>query len=82
MYTTGKPYWVLQINSYKLKEKVPSDEYRSTLKQLQFDLKHYAKGKKLDFKTEEEAKKVYSMLPKYLQEAAHINEATPIYGLI
>ena len=44
MYTTGKPYWVLQINSYKLKEKVPSDEYRSTLKQLQFDLKHYAKG--------------------------------------
>ena len=81
MYTTGKPYWVLQINSYKLKEKVPGDEYRSTLKQLQFDLKHNAKGK-LDFKTEEEAKKVYSKLPKYLQEAAYINEATPIYGLI
>ena len=81
MYTTGKPYWVLQINSYKLKDKLSGDEYRSTLKQLQFDLKHNAKGK-LDFKTEEEAKKVYSKLPKYLQEAAHINEATPIYGLI
>jgi hypothetical protein len=81
MYTTGKPYWVLQINSYKLKDKLLGDEYRSTLKQLQFDLKHNAKGK-LDFKTEEEAKKAYSKLPKYLQEAAHINEATPIYGLI
>jgi hypothetical protein len=81
MYTTGKPYWVLQINSYKLKDKLSGDEYRSTLKQLQFDLKHNAKGK-LDFKTEEEAKKAYSKLPKYLQEAAHINEATPIYGLI
>ena len=81
MYTTGKPYWVLQINSYRLKKKLSGDEYRSTLKQLQFDLKHNAKGK-LDFKTEEEAKKAYSKLPKYLQEAAHINEATPIYGLI
>ena len=81
MYTTGKPYWVLQINSYKLKDKLSGDEYRSTLKQLQFDLKHHAKGKQ-DYKTEEEAKKVYSKLPKYLQEAAHINEATPIYGLI
>jgi hypothetical protein len=81
MYTTGKPYWVLQINSYKLKEKLSGDEYRSTLKQLQFDLKHNAKGK-LDFKTEEEANKAYSKLPKYLQEAAVINEATPIYGLI
>jgi hypothetical protein len=81
MYTTGKPYWVLQINSYKLKDKLSGDEYRSTLKQLQFDLKHNAKGK-LDYKTKEEANKAYSKLPKYLQEAAHINEATPIYGLI
>jgi hypothetical protein len=79
MYTTGKPYWVLQINSYKLKEKLSGDEYRSTLKQLQFDLKHNAKGK-LDFKTEEEANKAYSKLPKYLQEAAVINEATPYTG--
>jgi hypothetical protein len=81
MFTTGKPYWVLQINSYKLKEKLSGDDYRSTLKQLQFDLKHHAKGKR-DFKTEEEAKKAYSKLPKYLQEAASVTEATPIYGLI
>jgi hypothetical protein len=81
MYTTGKPYWVLQINSYKLQKQIPATEYRSVLKQLQFDLKHYAKGK-LDFKTEEEATKVYSKLPKWLQQSAVIQEATPIYGLI
>lgn len=81
MITTGKPYWNLRINSYKLQKQIPTTEYRSVLKQLQFDLKHYAKDK-LDFKTEEEATKVYSKLPKYLQEAAVIQEATPIYGLI
>ena len=81
MITTGKPYWNLRINSYKLQKQIPATEYRSVLKQLQFDLKHNAKGK-LDFKTEEEATKVYSKLPKYLQEAAVIQEATPIYGLI
>ena len=82
MYTTGKPYWNLRINSYKLQKQIPATEYRSVLKQLQFDLKHYAKGKKLDFKTEEEASQVYSKLPKYLQKAAIIQEATPVYGLI
>jgi hypothetical protein len=81
MYTTGKPYWALQINSYKLKKELPVDEYRSTLKQLQFDLKHYAKGK-VEFKTEEEAKRAFDKLPKFLQEAAYTPELTPIHGLI
>jgi hypothetical protein len=81
MYTLGKPYWNLRINSYKLEKKVSAAEYRSVLKQLQFDLKHNAKGK-LDFKTEEEANKAFSKLPKYLQEAAVVQKATPVYGLI
>ena len=81
MYTTGKPYWALQINSYKLKKELPVDEYRSTLKQLQFDLKHYAKGK-VEFKTEEEAKRAFDKLPKFLQKAAYTPELTPIHGLI
>jgi hypothetical protein len=81
MYTTGKPYWALQINSYKLKKELPADEYRTTLKQLQFDLKHYAKGK-VEFKTEEEAKRAFDKLPKFLQETAYTPELTPIHGLI
>ena len=81
MYTLGKPYWNLRINSYKLEKQIPASEYRSVLKQLQFDLKHNAKGR-LDFKTEEEAKRAFDKLPKYLKEAAVIQEATPIHGLI
>jgi len=81
MYTLGKPYWNLRINSHKLQKQIPATEYRSVLKQLQFDLKHNAKGK-LDFKTEEEANRAFDKLPKYLQEAAVIQEATPVHGLI
>ena len=65
----------------QLKKELPVDEYRSTLKQLQFDLKHYAKGK-VEFKTEEEAKRAFDKLPKFLQKAAYIPELTPIHGLI
>jgi hypothetical protein len=81
MYKLGKPYWNLRINSHKLQKQIPATEYRSVLKQLQFDLKHYAKGK-VDFKTEEEAKRAFDKLPKFLQKAAVIQEATPIHGLI
>jgi hypothetical protein len=79
--TTGTPFWVIQINSYKLEQqKMPKPEYFKLVKQLQFDLKHYAKDR-LKFKTEEEASKVFNGLPKFIQNAAHVTEHTPVYGI-
>jgi hypothetical protein len=48
---------------------------------LQFDLKHYSKDR-LKFKTETEATKVFNGLPKFIQNAAHITEHTPVYGIL
>ena len=80
--TTGTPFWVIQINSYKLEQqKMPKPEYFKTVKQLQFDLKHYSKDK-LKFKTEAEAIKVFNTLPKFIQNTAHITEHTPVYGIL
>ena len=80
--TTGTPYWVIQINSYKLEQqKMPKPEYFKLVKQLQFDLKHYAKDR-LKFKTEAEAADVFSGLPKFIQNASKISELTPIYGIL
>jgi hypothetical protein len=82
MMQTGTPYWAIQINSYKLeKQNMPKPEYFKLVKQLQFDLKHYAKDK-LKFKTEVEANEVFSKLPMFIQKAAHVTEHTPVYGII
>jgi hypothetical protein len=79
---TGTPYWVIQINSYNLKQQnMPKPEYIKLVKQLRFDLKHYSKDK-LEFKTEETATKVFNELPKFIQKAAHIVKTTPVYGII
>ena len=81
-YKTGTPFWVIQINSYKLEQqKMPKPEYFKTVKQLQFDLKHYSKDK-LKFKTEAEATKVFNTLPKFIQNTARITEHTPVYGVL
>ena len=82
MMQTGTPYWAIQINSYKLEQqKMPKPEYFKLIKQLQFDLKHYSKGR-LKFKTEADASEVFSELPKFIQTAACITELTPVYGII
>jgi len=79
---TGTSYWAIQINSYKLEQqKMPKPEYFKLVKQLQFDLKHYAKDR-LKFKTEAEAIKVFDKLPKFIQDAARISELTPVYGIL
>jgi hypothetical protein len=79
---TGTPYWVIQINSYKLEQqKMPKPEYFKLVKQLQFDLKHYAKDR-LKFKTEDAATEVFGELPKFIQNAAHVTEVTPVYGIL
>jgi hypothetical protein len=80
--TTGTPFWVIQINSYKLEQqKMPKPEYFKLIKQLQFDLKHYSKDK-LKFKTEADAKKVFDSLPKFIQDVARVSEHTPVYGIL
>jgi hypothetical protein len=69
--TTGTPFWVIQINSYKLEQKkMPKPEYFKLVKQLQFDLKHYAKDSE-----------VFNGLPKFIQNASKISEHTPVYGI-
>jgi len=79
---TGTSYWAIQINSYKLEQqKMPKPEYFKLIKQLQFDLKHYAKDR-LKFKTEAEAIEVFGKLPKFIQDAARISELTPVYGIL
>ena len=78
----GTPYWAIEVNSYELKkQELPRPEYLKLIKQLQFDLKHYSKGK-LKFKTEAEASEVFSKLPKFIQAATYIAELTPVYGII
>ena len=76
----GTPYWAIRINSRKLENKVARNEYRDTLKTLQFDLKHYSKGK-LDHKTKDLATETFDALPKYLQDASCVEEHTPVLGI-
>jgi hypothetical protein len=74
---TGTPYWSIHINSLKLKNTLPKQEYLAKVKELRQDLRQ-SLNNKTDYKLKDEANKAYKKLPEHLQKWTTVEECTPV----
>jgi|APGre2960657373_1045057.scaffolds.fasta_scaffold04101_5 hypothetical protein len=73
----GKPYWSIHINSIRLKNTLPKQEYLTKVKELRQDLRQ-SLNNKTDYNIKEDANKAYKALPEHLQKWTTVEECTPI----
>jgi predicted unusual protein kinase regulating ubiquinone biosynthesis (AarF/ABC1/UbiB family) len=74
---TGKTYWSIHLNSHKLKNALPRQEYLAKVKEIRKDLRQ-SLNNQLDYNIEADANKAYKKLPDHLKKWSYVAECTPI----
>jgi hypothetical protein len=78
---SGTTFWAIQVNTFKLQQSLPKDQFHPKRRELQSNLKA-ALNNVTDYKTEQLAIVAFNKLPNDLQVVSHIVETTPIFGIL